>query len=354
VEKVRAAAAHGAVALVSVTTPAFEQALPWARMVALSRMQRLRWVGEQAADLQAVAVLGRAASEALFARGPRRLAEVLAQPRAPRGFVLPATLEATTASTHAEVRSANVAAVLRGTHPARAREHVVLSAHLDHLGQGPAEEGDAVYNGAMDNALGVAVLMEAARALAGGGPRSRSVVFLASTAEESGLLGADYFARHPPVPAESLVANVNLEGIGLLFPLREVVGVGSRVSSLGEDLEAAAREVGVRVGREQGPSGGLFERSDHYAFARQGIPALMVIAGSQAGDGGPEGAARQLAWMADHYHRPSDDVRQAIDYGAAARLGEVAAALVARVAGDTARPEWKRGSFAAAAFGGKG
>jgi len=206
--------------------------------------------------------------------------------------------------------SANVAAVLRGSDPLLRDEVVVYSAHHDHFGIKKSPAGVVeIYNGALDNAAGVAQLLSIARAFAAlPEPPRRSVVFLAVAAEEQGLLGSEYFVKHPPVPLEQLVANLNVDGGNVLGRTKDVGVVGAGKSSLDGVLAEAAQEQGRSVADDPFPDRGLFYRSDQFNFARAGVPALFVGPGVDY-YGRPPGWGREQveAWEEHHYHQPSDD-----------------------------------------------
>jgi hypothetical protein len=249
-----------------------------------------------------------------------------------------------------EVSSSNVLAVLPGSDPSRDHEYVVVTAHLDHLGIGPPRDGDSVYNGAYDNATGSAGLVEIARSLASL-PRApaRPVLFAALTGEEEGLLGAEYLARNPP-PSGELVADLNIDMFLTLFPLRGVAAVGADHSTLGSVAREAAAQEDLELTADPLPEEVLFIRSDHYAFARRGIPSLMLACGVPSADPAVDGARMLRDWLKTAYHTPKDDVGQAIDYAAAARIADVYARMVVALADAPSRPSWLPGDFFGEAF----
>ena len=242
-----------------------------------------------------------------------------------------------------EVEAPNVAAVLRGTDPKLEREYVVMSAHLDHLGVGKPINGDSIYNGAMDNASGVASELEIARLLHEEQTSlRRSILFVAVTGEEKGLLGSQYFAAHPTVPAGSMVADINLDMFLPLYPLHYLMTIGLNESTLGDKIRAVASREGVEVQDDKMPERNLFIRSDQYSFVKEGVPALMFGFGSLPGSR-EEKVFEQ--WIQTRYHAPSDDVNQPVDLAAAAKFNDVMLHLLVDVANDNARPEWKHDSF---------
>jgi Zn-dependent M28 family amino/carboxypeptidase len=171
-----------------------------------------------------------------------------------------------------------VAGILRGSDATRRNEYVAVSAHLDHLGVGEPINGDRIYNGAMDNASGIAAILEVAHTLHESGVKpARSILFVAVTSEENGLLGSRYFAAHPTVPAGSIVANINTDMFLPLFPLKTLMVLGLDESDLGRDIRATAKELGLGVQADPEPQRNRFVRSDQYSFIRAGIPALAMI-----------------------------------------------------------------------------
>lgn len=239
--------------------------------------------------------------------------------------------------------STNVAGVFEGSDPVLKSEYVIMTAHLDHVGIGRAVDGDDIYNGAMDDASGVASMIEIARLLKASGVRTkRSVLFLGVTAEERGLLGSRYFAGRPTVPFEQIVADINLDMFLPLYPLTVIEVQGLAESSLGESVRAAAEALGVAVQADREPEQNRFIRSDQYSFIRQGVPALAFKFGYEFGS--PEETIR-LDWVRDVYHRPSDDGNQDVNLEAAARFNRVIMTLLERVANDEDRPTWNADSF---------
>jgi Zn-dependent M28 family amino/carboxypeptidase len=258
-------------------------------------------------------------------------------------FRLPARIKATVHVDVGEVESQNVAGILRGSDPLRENEYVVLSAHLDHLGIGGAVNGDTIYNGAMDNASGVAAILEIATELhAAGAKPARSILFVAVTGEEKGELGSRYFAAHPTVPADGIVANVNTDMFLPLFPLRTLMVLGLDESDLGTDIRAVAKDLGLRVQADPEPQRNRFIRSDQYSFIRAGVPALAMKVGYEPGTKEAEIARK---WIAERYHAPSDDLDQPIDLSAAATYIEVVKTLALRIADRRDRPTWNDNSF---------
>jgi Zn-dependent M28 family amino/carboxypeptidase len=236
-----------------------------------------------------------------------------------------------------------VAGILRGSDPSRRNEYVVFSAHLDHLGIGEPINGDKIYNGAMDNASGIAAILElAARLQKLRVKPARSILFLAVTGEEKGELGSRYYAAHPTVPLRSIVANVNTDMFLPLFPLKILMVLGLDESDLGGDIRASADELGLEIQADPEPQRNRFVRSDQYSFVKIGIPALSMKVGYL--ENSPE-AAIAAKWTAERYHAPSDDLNQPVDLAAADKYVEVLANLAVRIADRGDRPRWNDSSF---------
>jgi hypothetical protein len=258
-------------------------------------------------------------------------------------FALPGTLKAQAALRRETIESANVAGFVEGADPALKSEYVIMTAHLDHVGVGRAVNGDAIYNGAMDNASEIASVIEIARLLKTSGVKTkRSVMFVAVTAEEKGLLGSRYFAGRPTVPFNQIVANINLDMFLPLYALKVIEVQGFAESSLGESVRAAAKTQGVEVQTDREPEQNRFIRSDQYSFIRRGVPSLAFKLGYEFGS--PDETTRRN-WVRDVYHQPGDDTKQPIHADAAARFNRVIMTLLQQVANDAARPTWNPDSF---------
>lgn len=354
------AVAHGAIGQITFALPDDENRFPFERILAESRQGTMSWLDEKGVPedaqsyLRGMAYFSRDAAQKLFSGAAHPLAAVEAEAAAgkARPFDLPWRAEIRPSSRHADVTSRNVLAGLKGSDPALRREIVVYTAHLDHLGIGEARDGDAIYNGAYDNASGVASLLEVARAFARlPRPPRRSILFMALTGEEKGLLGSDYFAHHPTLPAAEMVAAINMDMFLTLFPVRDVVAFGASHSSLDAVVREAAGQMGLEVGSDPFPEEVLFVRSDQYSFVRKGVPAVMLSAGIHSADPRVDGRARLLEWLRTVYHSPRDDTRQPMDFDAAARIARVNFLVGNLVAEAPTRPAWKPGDFFGKQFG---
>jgi len=358
-EKLRELERRGAVGAIFLGDPVNEHKRPWsldAPNWRLPGMRRLDGQGRPIEDFPGVAARVSCSvklADAIFAGSPHSAAEVFAMLEAGtlRAFDLAGTATLASRASLERVESHNVIGRLPGSDPLLAPEHVVFTAHLDHIGVGVPHDGDAIYNGAQDNAVGVATMLEAARLLADGPRRPRrSTLFLALTAEEKGLLGAFHFAAAPTVPLASLVANVNLDMPLLLADVTDVVPFGIEHSTLDEVVASAVAEAGLTLTPDPFPEEVIFVRSDQYAFVRQGVPAVYLMAGIKPRDGS-DGKALMTDWLAHHYHLPSDDVRHAINWPGAARLAYLNHRIGLLVGNAQARPAWKRGDFFGETFG---
>jgi hypothetical protein len=271
---------------------------------------------------------------------PQAVLEAGGHQRPLAGFEIPGRLRAVFAMTRRDYTSKNILGVLPGTDPALAAEHLVLSAHLDGYGYGEAVGGDRLYNGALDDAAYVALLVQLADRRHGKGYR-RSVVFAAFTGEEKGLLGANWYVRHPTVDPKSIVADLNLDQLRPLFPLKILTALAVDDTSLGATARQVAATMGVEIRPDMEAERGLLQRADHWPFMGVGVPAIGFIFGY---DPGTEAEARYREWYQTRYHRPQDDLTQPMDFDAATKFNSFFYALTAAVADAPARPTWNPAS----------
>ncbi|WP_313809583.1 M28 family metallopeptidase, partial [Sphingobium sp.] len=341
-------AKQGALGLIQLVTPG-QVEIPWSRRMALAGQPALFFRDAALRDTAAPFVnaqIDPARSALLFAGSGHDFAEIAAAAdrSAPlTSFPLAQRFDASVAARRADLSSPNIIAVMPGSDPHLKSQYVVLSAHLDGYGIGTPVKGDAIYNGALDNASGVASLLEIARALREGKAKpKRSILFAFVTAEEKGLLGSTYFARRPTVPRKAMVADLNFDMALPIFPLTSVTPIGYDQSSLGKDAEAVSREMSLPITPDPFPDRNVFIRSDQYSFIRAGIPALFFKYGFKAGT--PE-AQVEKAWRANIYHSPGDDADQPVMPAESVRLNDYVAAVTLRVANAPGRPAWNRDSF---------
>jgi hypothetical protein len=246
----------------------------------------------------------------------------------------------------------NVVGICRGSDASLKNEYVVFSAHLDHLGIGEPVNGDSIYNGALDNASGIAVLLEMARVCASSPRAQRSILFLAVTGEELGLLGSDYFATYPTVAREKIVADVNGDGGNVLFNTHDLVAIGADHSTLHKQVEEVAHALHLEVISDPQPDQVLFVRSDQYSFVRQGIPAVWATPGRDTGDPSKDGLKIFQEFQAKYYHKPNDDMHQMFDFNAGAAWARLQFFLAYAIANEASRPQWNPDSFLGKRFGG--
>jgi hypothetical protein len=261
-----------------------------------------------------------------------------------RSFHLPVQLAFDGHFQSRDVMSPNVVARLEGRDPMLRDTAIVVSAHYDHLGIGPVMEGDSIYNGVIDNAIGVAGVLEIARVLAElDPPPRRSVIFLFSTAEEEGLLGSRYFLDRPPIRLSRMAANINVDGLAFNAAFDDVIGVGADLSSLGDVLAEVVSALGLEIGEvsQELWSSESFSRSDQAAFAERGVPSLLVNEGfSWRGSSRAEAERRTMWWLHSVYHSPKDDLDQKISWHAARQHTGLLAALILRLADSREDPQW--------------
>lgn len=344
---------RGAVGLITIDSLVDAKRVPWERSVAMSWTPQMRWLNAEGVPQNAYPELklrfrfNHPAAARLFDGAPASLEQALATAEAgqPQGFPLPGMLTLSATTGLRRTQSANVLGVLPGVDPQLKNEYVAVTAHLDHLGRGAAVEGDAIYNGANDNAVGVGVLLEIARALGGADikPR-RSILFAALTAEEKGLLGSDYLAAQARATGRRVVANVNIDMPMLFTPLRDFVALGADHSSLGALARSAAAAHGYRLSPEAAPEEVSFVRSDQFSFIRHGVPAIVLNGGYHARDPRIDVPTLIKEFRKTHYHQPSDDAALSIDYPTAADLARINLQIVLDAA-NGARPRWNRGDF---------
>jgi Zn-dependent M28 family amino/carboxypeptidase len=356
------AARRGAIGTITLGTPTSEKRRPFARGVAGQREWRMTWTspegvafvrGGAAPSLGSISVKG---GQKLFGSAASRLEAIYAATETPEGkiesFELPTTLAVALKSEIQQRRSSNVAGLIEGSDPTLKAQTIVLSAHLDHEGlkENPKPGEDAVFNGALDNASGVATLLEVARGFTGAKARpKRSILLLAVTAEEKGLIGSEYFAHNPTVPKADIAADVNLDMPVLLYPFTDVVAFGADRSSIGPIVAKAAGRVNIALSPDPMPEEGLFTRSDHYRFVEQGVPSVFLMTGFKNG-----GEKAFKDFLAKTYHRPGDDLNQPIDYQAAAKFALVNYEIAHELADAPKRPTWNTGDFFGSIFAPKG
>jgi len=347
-ERWKALQAAGAVGLITIYNPA-SMDIPWAR-ISVNRNHPSVDLADaefhEAEGLQVAMAFNPASAEKLFAGSGHTFAEIaaLGKDRKPLPhFALASSLKVNSVIVSTALKCQNVVAKLEGSDPALKNEFVVLSAHVDHVGIGAPIGGDKIYNGAMDDGSGTALVLDfAAEMKAHPEKLKRSVLFLLVTAEEKGLLGSKYFAAHPTVPAKTIVADINVDMFLPIAPLKVLRIQGIADSSLGEHAAEVARSFGVKPVADPEPLRNLFIRSDQYYFIRHGVPSVIMDVFFEPGS--PEQKLFK-DWLTNRYHAPSDDVNQPVDLNSAALYEEIAHKLLVDTANAASAPKWNADSF---------
>jgi Zn-dependent M28 family amino/carboxypeptidase len=347
-ERGKALREAGAIGVIRLLNPAAMD-LPWSR-IALNRtipaMQLADPKMQDFAGIKVILTFNPAQAEKLFEGSGHSFEELAAlakdRKELPR-FPLATTLKAHAAIESKTVLSDNIIGKLPGSDPVLKNEYVVLSAHIDHLGMGAPINGDSIYNGALDNASGSALLLDLAAHLKEYPEKlRRSVLFVFVTAEEKGLLGSRYFAAHPTVEAKAIVADINTDMFLPIVPLKTLMVLGIDESTLGARASAVAKSVGVKPIADPMPLRNIFIRSDQYSFVLHGVPSVMM---SVWADPGTAEEKVLENWLSTRYHAPSDDVNQPIDLQSAAVFEEIVSRLLTDTANADTRPEWNADSF---------
>ena len=357
-------ALHGAVGAITLYTPERAVGLPFKVLSGYFTQESFNWVSRQDSEAKEVedinAFLSPAIGEKLLASAGLNFDQAIEAAAASDFVGVPLSASVVikqVTKVSDSVSSSNIAGIIEGSDPLLKDEFVVISAHLDHVGTCPrrkhdtAEETDDICNGALDNASGIASMIEAARAFVDSGqaPR-RSLMFLALTAEEKGLLGADYFAKFPTVEKSKIVANVNLDMPVLLYDFADVVAFGGEHSTMGEITARATARIGMSVAADPMPEENLFTRSDHYRFVQQGIPSIFLMSGpTEVGKPAGEGLKVFREFLKTNYHSPADDLGQPLNWDAAAKFSLVNYLIMNEVANADVEPRWYEGN----AFGDK-
>lgn len=355
-EKRRMAEAQGAVGMITIRGKGEAGGRPFERLARSAGEPVMTWVAKDgtpfspAPGIRFRATLDTPAAEALFAGAPRSLSKVLAEAgkegARPKGFALKPVVKVEQRSTIERFTSPNVLGVLPGSDPALAGEYVLLMGHLDHEGvreakPGTAADEDRIHNGALDNATGIATMLEVARAMAESPDRpKRPILFAAVTAEEDGLLGAQYLAKNPVVGSGRVAGVVNLDMPVLLYDFKDVIAFGAEHSTMGAAVEKAGAGIGVALTPDPLPEQGLFTRSDHYRFVQEGIPSVFLMTGFANG-----GDKEFTGFLATHYHKVSDDLALPIDWQAGAKFARINYEIARQIADAPESPLWYRDSF---------
>jgi len=338
----------GAIGVLAIQNPR-GQDIPWERSM-LARFNPAMAIRDRALDetagQQIAVTINPARADKFLAGSGHDFKSLLALHDAGKklpAFPVPAALRADVSVATTNIESQNVAGIWPGTDPVLKNEFIVVTAHLDHLGVGQPIRSDEIYNGAMDNASGIATLLEMVSAVSEQKlSLKRSLVFVAVTAEEKGLLGSRYYAQRPTVPAGEIVANVNTDMFLPLFPLKSIIAQGLEESDLAGDLRAAAKRSAVQVFSDPEPERNAFTRSDQYSFIRRGVPAISLKVGFVKDSPEHDIVKR---WRTERYHAPSDDLSQPIDRKSADDFNHVYLQFIQEVANRPTRPAWNSDSF---------
>ena len=352
---------RGAIGVIRISSSTTPNIAPWEAVKKRAEQGGFRWsepnggIQPDFPELKVIASLNPTRNEKLFAASGHDLAIALEKAKAgePQSFPLniKATLSVTTGFT--QVPTSNLIAVIPGSDPQLKNEYIVYTAHLDHFGIGAPVKGDSIYNGAHDDASGVAILLEIARTFHQL-PRApkRSILIGIVTGEEYGLLGSDYFIHHPTVPKKDIVADLSIDMPFFFHPVLDVVPYGALHSSLSRQVASAAGYMGLGIAPDPFPEQVVFIRSDHYSFIRQGIPSLFIKSGFKTvGSDTVDRSHSDVDWRRTTYHTPQDDMSQPFDFNAATTHVKFNFLIGLLVAEDSTRPVWNDGDFFGGRFG---
>jgi Zn-dependent M28 family amino/carboxypeptidase len=354
-EKLRHASENGAVGLITISTPTAEKVRPYQNLLNFLHTPAVRWLDKDGnpsgvyPQIKGTAYLSKEAAELLFADAEQNLEQIYAmleKDESPKGFDLAMDIQLESKSTHKSISSPNVVAILEGSDSSLNHEYVVYSAHSDHIGFAKTVKKDKINNGAMDNASGTSVMLETARLFSQLDERpKRSILFVAVTGEEKGLLGSDYYAQNPTVPVGSMVANVNLDMPILTYEFADVIAFGADHSDMKSSVAQAAEKIGLELSPDPMPEQALFTRSDHYSFVKQGIPSVFLVPGFKSADPDIDGSKQLSNFLKTNYHKPGDDFSQAFNWKAATKFAEVNYHIGLTLANKAQRSSWNEGDF---------
>ena len=359
--KAKTAAEHGAIGIIGMWSPTLEKAFSWERAVRNYKFPGFKIVDKNGRpndsyeQIRGGAAIPLSRAKQLIASANKDAEQLYkeADEGKVQSFELPVTAKIHLVSAHKDSTSPNVVAVLPGSDLKLKDEYVVYSAHLDHLGISAPDKGDSINNGAYDNASGSACLIEIARAFSRmkQAPK-RSLIFLNVTGEEKGLLGAYYYSLNPTVAKDSIVADINMDELASLFPLKDVVGLGVEHSTLQNDFKLEAAKLGFEISPDPFPDENSFIRSDQFPFVRAGVPSLYVTPGMKSTDPKVDGKAIFMNWLQNIYHTPHDEITLSFDWLSNVRLAKLDFLIGQRVADAPQRPSWNKGDFFQQKFGG--
>lgn len=354
-EKKKHAVANGAIGYITISTPTAEKVRPYQNLLNFIYSPRMLFLDKDDEpvssfpELLNTAYLGAPAAKRLFAHAEKSIEDVYAmlqEDQSPKGFPLNVSVSLNSKSEFSNVSSPNVIGLLEGSDPNLKNEYIVYSAHSDHLGIAKTVKKNKINNGAMDNASGVSIMLETARlfSLANTAPK-RSILFIAVTAEEKGLLGSKYYAQNPTVPIDNLVANVNIDMPVLTFEFTDVIAFGASHSDMKSSVTQSVEKIGMELTPDPWPEQAIFTRSDHYSFVQQGVPAVFLVSGIKAADPSVDGSKLFGEFLSTHYHKPTDDLNLPFNWKAAKKFTEVNFQIGKTLANQPIRPSWNEGDF---------
>ncbi|WP_299084984.1 M28 family metallopeptidase [uncultured Paraglaciecola sp.] len=354
-EKLRHASENGAVGFITISTPLAEKVRPYQNLLNYLHTPTVRWLDKDGKpsgvypEMTGSAYFSKEAAELVFADAEQSLEQIYAmleKDESPKGFDLSMGIQLGSKSTHKAISSPNVVGMIEGSDPMLKNEYVVYSAHSDHIGFAKTVKKDKINNGAMDNATGTSVLMETARLFSQLEKRpKRSILFVAVTGEEKGLLGSDYYAQNPTVPEGSMVATVNLDMPILTYEFADVIAFGADHSDMKASVAKAAEKIGLTLSPDPMPEQALFTRSDHYSFVKQGIPSVFLVPGFKSVDPEVNGGKQFAHFLKTNYHKPGDDFTQPFNWKAATKFAEVNYHIGLTLANQAQASSWNKGDF---------
>nr|MBC7612455.1 M28 family peptidase [Pseudopedobacter sp.] len=352
--KYKEAIKQGAIGIITFSLPN-ERKSNWDGLVNRNKNGTVKWVnadqtaGNSYPELKAVAQFNNENLDLLFEHAKTSITELkeLADQGKSKSFPLMLSAKMVVKTTIEKIPSANVMGYVEGSDPKLKNEYVVYTAHLDHLGVGKAIKGDSIYNGAHDDASGLAILLQIVKAYQSLPLRpKRSIIFAGVTGEEMGLLGSDYFVNHFPMKDGKIIANLAIDMPFFFHPVLDIVPYGADHSSLGIQTKKAADMLDLKISPDPFPEQVVFIRSDHYSFIKKGIPALFIKSGFMSTAGDPtDWSKADVAWRSTTYHTPQDDMSQAFDFNAATMHVKVNFLIGYMVANDDTAPYWNKGDF---------
>jgi Zn-dependent M28 family amino/carboxypeptidase len=355
--KYQEAVKRGAIGVVTLN---MSRRSSWDAIVRRNAQGAFKWVDTHGKphnafeQLKVIAAINPAHHEIVFSRSGKNLGDVYKSLKSgkPGPFSLNIDAELKITTRHSVVESSNVIGIIPGSDPGLKDEFVVYVAHLDHFGIGSPLKGDSIYNGAHDNASGVAIVLEIARAFRAlpKAPK-RSIAIAVVTGEESGLLGSDYFVSNPTVTG-TIVANLTIDMPFFFHPVLDIVPYGAQHSSLSNGVSEATKMLNLKISPDPFPEQVIFIRSDHFSFVKKGIPALFIKSGFMTVPSDTVNRAKSdVAWRTTTYHTPQDDMSQAFNFGGAVTHAQVNFLIGLMTANDPIKPRWNKGDFFGEKFG---